>query len=141
MKNDTNLGRVYFRGVALMVPQIADFSTVRVQCDLSPEDVDHTTPCATDTIDQDPARRLGVKLTYNFQTTGLLQFVWCKQGGKANTMKLNSLVDFLMGKDEGYTESQPRRFLDRSKIYGRTSISYTADASQPFPPSTNSGQG
>ena len=127
MKNGTDLGRVYFRGVAIKVPEIADFGTVQVHCDLSPEGVDHPTPCATNTIDRDPAKRLGIKLTYKVQITDSSQAVWYTQRGAANTMKLNSLVDFLTGKPEEYTESQPRRFLDRSKIRGRTRISYTGD--------------
>ena len=90
MKNRTSLGRAYFRGVAIMVPQIADFSSVYVQCDLSSEGRDYPTPCATSTI---AARRLGSKLTYKVQSTGLLQSVWYKQRPKTNTMKLNSLVD------------------------------------------------
>ena len=127
MENGTNLGRVYLRGVAIMVTQIADFGMVQVHCNLSPEGVEHPTPCATNTINRDPAKRVGIMLTYNVQTTDLPQSVWYKQRGKANTMKLNSLVDFLTGKDDEYTESQPRRFLDKSKIRGRTCISYTGD--------------
>ena len=75
---------MYFRGAALLVPQDADFDTVRVQCDLAPEGMDHSTPCATDTIDQDPARRLGIKLTYK----GHLSYNYC-------SIKIYIIVIFL----------------------------------------------
>lgn len=48
-------GRVYFRGVAIYVPKLAEVCKgVRVLCDLSAENVSHSTPCAIDTSEEDP---------------------------------------------------------------------------------------
>ncbi|KAL8987685.1 MAG: hypothetical protein Q9177_003132 [Variospora cf. flavescens] len=58
-------GRVYFRGVAIYVPKQAEVCKgVRVLRDLSAENVSHSTPCAIDATEEDPARRLGIRVTF-----------------------------------------------------------------------------
>ena len=69
--NAANQSRVYFRGVAHLAPQDAGFNTVHIQRYLAPKSVDHSTPCATNTFDRDPARRLGIKLTYRLRALGI----------------------------------------------------------------------
>ena len=55
----------YFRGVAIYVPKPAQVCKgVRVLCDLSAENVSHSTPCAIDATEEDPARRLGIRVTF-----------------------------------------------------------------------------
>jgi hypothetical protein len=67
-----------------------------------------------------------MKLRFNSKVDNKEKELWAVLGGECNTKKLNSLVDFLEDKDEGWTERQPRRFLDRNKFLGRMKISYTA---------------
>jgi hypothetical protein len=126
MKNGTELGRIYFRGVHVLVPADADFDNVVVRCCLPTGDQKHITPCIATSHETDPSNRLGVQLIYNSKTTGSTNSSWCKCAGEASAKKLDSLVDFLEGKSEEYTEAQPRRFLDRNKGRGRNQISYTS---------------
>lgn len=126
LKNGSDKGRIFFRGVTIFVPEMADFNAVGVLCDLLPESSEHDQPCSTQTLRGDPARRLGIQITYLDKVTNSVQSIWCQQKGEQNTKKFNSLVDFLSSEDEGYTESQPRRYLARSKIFGRSKITYTS---------------
>lgn len=126
LTNGTNMGRVCFRGVQLLVPETADFATVQIQCDLVAAGLQHSNPCATKIRDKDPATRLGIKLKFASTLGREMKELWATLGGEANTKKLNSLVDFLDGKDEQWTEQQPRRFLDKNKGRGRTKPSYTS---------------
>jgi hypothetical protein len=126
MKNGTKMGRVCFRGVQLLVPEEADFDTVFIQCDLAPNGSRHSNAYATSLREDDPANRLGINLRFIFKVDNEEKELWEVLGGECNMKKLNSLVDFLEDKDEGWTERQPRRFLDRNKFRGRMKISYTA---------------
>ena len=126
MKNKTKMGRVCFRGVQLLVPEEADFDTVFIQCDLAPNGSRHSNACATSLRADDPANRLGIKLRFDSKVDNEEKEMWTVLGGECNTKKLNSLVDFLEDKDEGWIERQPRRFLDRNKFLGRMKISYTS---------------
>lgn len=121
-------GRVYFRGVAIIIPPDADVKTVFVRCAQA-----HPEMCC-EAQPQDPARRLAVRVEYDSVDDGRKHAFWYSQKGDANTQKINSLVDYLEGRDEEYTENQPRRFLDRNKTRGRTSISYTSDSPSESPP-------
>lgn len=73
-----------------------------------------------------PAVRLGIKLKFKSTLDGQMKELWATLSGEDNTKKLNSLVDFLDGKDEQWTEQQPRRFLDQKKGRGRPKPSYTS---------------
>lgn len=126
LTNGTNMGRVCFRGVQLLVPETADFATVQIQCDLVAAGLQHSNPCATIIRDKDPAARLGIKLKFTSTLDREMKELWATLGGEGNTRKLNSLVDFLDGKDVQWTEQQPRRFLDKNKGRGRTKPSYTS---------------
>ena len=126
MKNKSKMGRTCFRNVEVLVPGGADFKTVFIQCDLAPNGSLHPHACATEFREDDPAKRLGIKLKFNFKVSNEEKELWATLGGECNTKKLNSLVDFLDGKDEDWTERQPRRFLDRNKFRGRMKISYTS---------------
>ena len=114
MSNGAETGRVCFRGVQLLVPKEADFDTVFIQCDLAQNGSRHSNACATSLCEDDPANHLGIKLPFNSKVDSREKELWATLGGKCNTKKLNSLVDFLEGKDEGWTEQQPRRFIDRN---------------------------
>jgi hypothetical protein len=124
--NKTKIGRVYFRSIQLHVPEEADFDTVFIQCDLAPNGSRHSNACATSLRADDAANRLGVKLRFNSKVDNKEKELWAVLGGECNTKKLNSLVDFLEDKDEGWTERQPRRFLGKNKFLGRMKPSYTA---------------
>ena len=126
MKNGTEMGRVCFRNVQVLVPEGADFKTVFIQCDLAPNGSRHSNACVTKLREDDPAKRLGIKLKFNFKVNNEEKELWATLGGEGNTKKLNSLFDFFEGKDEGWTEQQPRRFLDRNRFRGRMRISYTS---------------
>lgn len=125
MSNIAKVGRVYFRGVQLYIPREANFDTVFVQCDLVPEGLRHPNMCPSACEDGDPAIRLGIRIRYNTQGSNEQREYWAALKGANNTKILNSLVDFLEGKDEEWTESQPRRFLPRSVSRKRTKICYT----------------
>jgi hypothetical protein len=101
LKNGTNMGRVCFRGVQLLVPETADFTTVIIQCDLVAAGLHHSNPCITDLCDEDPATRLRIKLKFKSSLDSKMKELWANLGGECNTKKRNSLVDFLDGKDEG----------------------------------------
>lgn len=126
MKNKSKMSRTCFRNVEVLVPGGADFKTVFIQCDLAPNGSLHPYACATEFREDDPAKRLGIKQKFNFKVSNEEKELWVTLGGECNTKKLNSLVDFLDGKDEDRTERQPRRFLDRNKFRGRMKISYTS---------------
>lgn len=126
MKNKSKMGRTCFRNVQVLIPGGADFKTVFIQCDLAPNGSLHPHACATEFREDDPAKRLGIKLKFNFKVSNEEKELWVTLGGECNTKKLNSLVDFLEGKDEDWTERQPRRFLDSNKFRGRMKISYTS---------------
>lgn len=109
-------GRVYFRGVAIYVPKPAEVCKgVRVLCDLSAENVSHSTPCAIDATEEDPARRLGIRTTFFNKDINAFDSQWYQQEGEQNIRKLNFLVDFLLNKDIAYTQSQSRRYLGKQK--------------------------
>ncbi|KAH8898206.1 hypothetical protein GQ53DRAFT_881225 [Thozetella sp. PMI_491] len=118
--------RVYFRGVQLWVPKHADLNSVFVQWFLAPPDQKHDFECGVSEEQDDPAHRLGIKLKFTSMKSGLEEEEWVKLTGECNVKKLNSLVDFLEGHDEVWTESQSRRFLDRNIGRGRPKISYTS---------------
>ena len=126
MKNKSKTGRTCFRNVEVLVPGGADFKTVFIQCDLAPNGSLHPHACATELREDDPAKRLGIKLKFNFKVSNEEKELWVTLRGECNTKKLNSLVDFLDSKDEDWTERQPRRFLNRNKFRGRMKISYTS---------------
>ena len=50
MKNGTEMGRVCFRNVQVLVPEGADFKTVFIQCDLAPNGSRHSNACALSAI-------------------------------------------------------------------------------------------
>ena len=126
-KGESHPGRVFFRDVAITVPEAAGSDCdVRVRCDLKRADEVHPHVCAVDTVPEDPARRLGIEVTYENVRDGSEKSSWCFLGGEKNAKKLNSLVDFLEQKPDGYTEQQPRRFLPRGVKYGRSKVSYTS---------------
>ena len=126
MKNNTGTGRTSFRNMQVLVPEGADFKTIFIQGDLAPNGSLHPHPCATNFREDDPAKRLGIKLKFNVKGSNEEKELWTTLRGECNTKKLNSLVDFLEDKDEDWAEQQPRRFLDRSKLFGRTKTSYTS---------------
>ncbi|KAF9892888.1 hypothetical protein FE257_000478 [Aspergillus nanangensis] len=126
INNAARVGRISFRGVQLYIPQEADFDTVFVQCDLVDQGLKHTHMSPTLFEADDPATRLGVKVKYRVKATNEPKEYWATFGGTCNTKILNSLVDFLEGKDEKWTENQDRRFLARSVFRGRTHVSYTS---------------
>lgn len=125
LSNIAKVGRVYFRGVQLYIPREADFDTVFVQCDLVPEGLQHPNMCPSFCEDGDPATRLGIRIRLHSQESNEQREYWAVLKGANNTKILNSLVDFLDGKDEEWTENQPRRFLPRSVSRNRTKICYT----------------
>ena len=99
LKNSSKRGRIYFRSVSIFVPEIAELrKEVRVLCDLSPESSTHPTPCATEATSEDPARRLGIRITYSNKDTSSFDSQWCQQSGGRKIRVLNSLVDFLVEK-------------------------------------------
>ena len=99
LKNGSKRGRISFRGVSIFVPEIAELrKEVRVLCDLSPESSTHPTPCATEATSEDPARRLGIRITYSNKDTSSFDSQWCQQSGGRKIRVLNSLVDFLVEK-------------------------------------------
>ena len=120
-------GRVFFREVCVTVPEAAGFDCdVRVRCDLKRAGEVHPNVCAVDTVPEDPARRLGIEVTYRDIRDGSEKSLWCFLGGEQNAKKLNSFVDFLEQKPDGYTVQQPRRCLPRSVKYGRSKVTYTS---------------
>jgi hypothetical protein len=120
-------GRVFFREVTITVPEAAGFDCdVRVRCDLKRAGEVHPNVCAVDTVPEDPARRLGIEVTYRDIRDGSEKSSWCFLGGEQNAKKLNSLVDFLEQKPDGYTVQQPRRCLPKSVKYGRSKVTYTS---------------
>lgn len=126
MKNGTAQGRLCVRGVQFLVPGDADFNTVSLKCVLAPEGTEHENKCALNLEKDDPAHRLGVILRYTSKKDQQSREIWSKLGGPCNTKKLNSLVDFLEGRDDDWTAQQPRRFLDRCKTKGRMKPAYTS---------------
>jgi hypothetical protein len=119
------MGRVCFRGVQLLVPE-AGFATVQIQCDLVAAGLQRSNPCATKILEKDPAARLGIKLKFKSTLDGEMKELWATLSGEGNTKKLNSLVDLFDGKDEQWTEQQPRRFFDKKKGREGTKPSYTS---------------
>ena len=113
--------------MAITIPEAAgsDYD-IRVRYDLKRADKVHPHVYAVDTVPKDPARRLGIEVTYENIRDGSEKSSWCFLGGKQNAKKLNSLVDFLEQKPDGYTEQQPRRFLPRGVKYRRSKVSYTS---------------
>lgn len=121
MKNGTEDGRVCVRGGAVpevLAPPEADFNTVAIQCEVTLEGTQHENQCGTSLEDGDQARRLGVMLKYTCGRNNKAEECWAKLKGTCNAKKLNSLVDFLDGKDDDWTAEQPRRFLDRYRGKG-----------------------
>ena len=120
-------GRVFFREVTITVPEAAGFDCdVRVRCDLKRAGEVHPNVCAIDTVPEDPARRLGIEVTYRDSRDGSEKSSWCFLGGEQSAKKLNSLVDFLEQKPDGYTVQQPRRCLPKRVKYGRSKVTYTS---------------
>jgi hypothetical protein len=119
MKNGTKMGRIYFRGVSVCVQDTADFTSVRIRCDLSEQGAVHPDACAQDAKTGDPSQRLAILLAYTDKHGSEKISAWYKQKGDVNAKKLNSLVDFLEGRDIEYTEAQPRRWLDKCAGRGR----------------------
>ncbi|RAK99169.1 uncharacterized protein BO80DRAFT_478634 [Aspergillus ibericus CBS 121593] len=126
ISNSAKVGRVYFKGLQLYVPQKADFNTVFVQCDLVPEGFRHPNACPAESDTNDPANRLGIRVCYKVRGSSERSEFWATMDGECNTKILNSLVDFLDGRSEEWTEKQPRRFLPRNILKGRRKISYTS---------------
>ena len=119
-------GRIYLRKVFITVPEAAGFDCdVRVRCDLKRAGEVHPHVCAVYTVPEDPARRLGIEVTYLDVREGSEKSSWCFLGGEKNTKQLNSLVDFLEQKPDSYTSQQPRRYLPKSVKYGRSRFTYT----------------
>lgn len=119
--------RIWVRELHITLPDTADVhEEIRVWCDLRPEGSEHPQACAINTEYGDPARRLGIQVTYFDVNTKSKELIWCHVSGEKNTKKLNSLVDFLLGETEDYTESQPRRFLARNKARGISRSEYTS---------------
>ena len=79
MRNGTSQGCVYFLGVAAFVPDVADFSTVFVKCDLLPVESHHPNCCALDATPEDPARRLGIIVSYTSRADHKGHVMWNKQ--------------------------------------------------------------
>jgi hypothetical protein len=127
MKNETAMGRVFFRDVAIFVPKHADFETVYVQCFLAPDGSRNPNACIEACATKNPANRLAIKVKFKNKTSDEDEEMWVSLRGKTDLMRVNSLVDFLEGKPEEYTEQQPLRFLRRSIRKGRPKISYTPD--------------
>ena len=120
-------GRVFFREVTITVPEAAGFDCdVCVRCDLKRAGEVHPHVCAVDTVPEDPARRLGIEVTYRDVRDGSEKSSWCFPGGEQNAKKLDSLVDFLEQKPDGYTVQQPRRCLSKSVKYGRSKVICTS---------------
>lgn len=120
-------GRVEFNSVAVTVPEAAGVDCdVRVQCDLKRAGEVHPHACAVDTVPEDPARGLGIQVTYRDVGDGSEKSSYCFLGGEQNAKNLNSLVDFLEQKPDGYTMQQPRRCLPESVKYGRSKVTYTS---------------
>ena len=120
-------GRIEFRNVVITVPEAAGVDCdVRVRCDLKRAGEVHHRVCAVDTVSEDPARRLGIEVTYRDVRDGFEESSWCFLGGGHSAKKINSLVDFLEQKPDGYTMQQPRRHLHQSVKYERPKISYTS---------------
>lgn len=79
---------------------MSDFETVQIQCDVIAADLQHPNICATKTADEDPAVRLDIKLKFKSTLDRQMKELWTTLDGENNTKKLNSLVDFLDGKNE-----------------------------------------
>lgn len=126
MKNGTDQGRVCVRGVQFLVPKDADFKTVSLRCEVAPEGTEHEKKCAISLKKDDPAYRLGVMVKYTSKQDQGTREMWAKLRGPRNAMKLNSLVDFLEGRDDDWTALRPRRFLDRCTTKGRMKPTYTS---------------
>ena len=110
------VGRVCFRYLTVTVPKPADVEKdVRVLCELSAENSSHHTPCMIEAPEEDPARRLGIRLTFFNKVTKTIESQWIQQKGEQNLRKSNSLADFLLGKALAYTQDQPRRYLGKRK--------------------------
>lgn len=127
MKNETAMGRIFFRDVAIFIPEHADFDTIYVQCFLAPGGSRHPKACVEACAMKNPANRLAIAVRFKSITTGGEEEMWATLRGKKELMKANSLVDFLEGKPEEYTEKQPLRFLPRSATRGRKTVCYTPD--------------
>ncbi|GJP91104.1 hypothetical protein AlacWU_04003 [Aspergillus niger] len=126
ISNSARVGRVYFRGVQLYIPREADFETVFVKCDLVAEGLRHPNACIANSEPDDPANRIGIRVRYQVKDSSEQEEFWAAMSGGCNIRILNSLVDFLDGKSEDWTEGQPRRFLPRNIPKGRGKISYTS---------------
>lgn len=126
MKNGTDQGRVCVRGVQFLVPKDADFKTVSLRCEVAPAGTEHADKYAINLDKDDPAYRLGVMVKYTSKEDQETKEMWAKLRGPRNTMKLNSIVDFLEGRDDDWTALRPRRFLDRCTTKGRMKPMYTS---------------
>lgn len=118
-------GRVSFRGIQIWVPEEADREAVWIRCYLMPNGTQHASPCCNCGPHEDPCRRLGILLQFAVASDGTQKQQWKTWKGEKNAKKLNSLVDFLENREDGWTETQPRRFLDRNRGRGRDKAMYT----------------
>lgn len=118
-------GRVSFRGIQIWIPEEADAASVWIHCFMVPMGSQHPSQCCNTGPLDDPCRRLGVKIRYVVATNRSEKEQWITWKGEKSAKKLNSLVDFLEHRNDIWTESQPRRFLDRNLSRGRKNIMYT----------------
>jgi hypothetical protein len=75
----------------------------------------HPHVCTQNTLDGDPAKRLGIRFRYESNETGKMEEGWARMETEWQTKQLNSFVDFLDGKSEEYTESQKRRVIEKKQ--------------------------
>lgn len=68
--------------------------------------------CARNAQNNAPARRLALKTTYTTKSDKTLDS-WIPLDGDENAQELNSLVDFLEGKDPGWAAQQAQRYVEK----------------------------
>lgn len=103
-----------------------DESTIRVKCELAPEGEMHPHCVVRGCyfLVNDPARRLGIRISGIMKCNGEESFCWVNMWGDQTTMRINSLVDFLLDRPTDIDE--PRRFLPRNIWVGRPKGIYTS---------------
>jgi hypothetical protein len=111
-RHDAKHGTVVLRATLTMkIPQQANFSTVWIKCDLLEPGKVYTHVWTQDTLDGDPAKRLGIRFWYESKETRKMEEGWARMETEWQNKQLNSFVDFLDLKGEEYTESPKRRVI------------------------------
>ena len=108
-------GRVTIRGqLFLLIPKHADFESEWIQCELL-EGPQHPHTCATNGLEEDPARRLGIRFKFKSRDNHDIEESWEVWKTESDIKRLNSLADFLEDRSDESTARQSRRYSSEKK--------------------------